>query len=227
MLKDFLKTWRSWHVVRDVLEFRENLRLEHGLRVPVLPVNQVLFPGGTVWVHVAREAYRPLLEAIAVDGRPIAVCLDRAVNGLAFQDFEPYGVLAHVTEIRGEGEAIAVRLQGDSRIRIIERLRSHGVFYARGHRQNDLSPEWLPELASVASVLKVMLAAESDMNEKDCNLILQDTAKTSYRLAERLPIASSIKLKILELDDPNIRLTIMAQYLKRERLIAEKPTLEV
>lgn len=227
MFDDFFSRCRSWPVVRDVIEFRENLRMEHGQRVPVLAVNQVLFPEGTIWVHIQRDVYGHLLEAIAVDQRPIAVCLDRMLNGVPMQDFEPYGVLAQVTEVRGEGTQLAVRLQGGSRFRVVERLRSHGILYARGYQQLEVIAPCLPELQAVTQVLKLMLAAESDIETSICESILQDAAQTSYRLAERLPIATSIKLKLLELDDPNTRLTIMAQFLKRERLLNEKATLAI
>lgn len=227
MLDDFFSRCRSWPVVRDVIEFRENLRMEHGQRVPVLAVNQVLFPEGSIWVHIQRDVYGHLLEAIAVDQRPIAVCLDRMLNGVPLQDFEPYGVLATVTEIRGEGDHLAVRLLGGARFRIEERLRSHGILYGRGYRQKEITASCLPELQAVTQVLKIMLAAESDIDPSACAAILEDAAQTSYRLAERLPIAMSIKLKLLELDDPNTRLTIMAQFLKRERLLSEKSTFTV
>ena len=216
-----MQKWREWPVIRDVLEFRENLRLQYAQRVPVLAVNQVLFPGGAVWCHVAREVYGHLLETIHHDGRPIAVCLDRFVNGLPMQDFEPYGVLAQVTEIRSDQGQIAVRLVGQQRFRIVERLRSHGILYARGYAQQEVPTALNDDLQPVLGVLKLMLAAEGDIGEAECNAILADAGLISCRLAERLPVAMAIKLKLLELDDPNARLAIMAQFLKREHLLGD------
>lgn len=214
-----MRKWREWPVVRDVLEFRENLRLQYSQRVPVLSVNEVLFPGGAVWCHVSQEVYGHLLETIHRDGRPIAVCLDRFVNGLPMQDFEPYGVLASVTEIRGDDGQVAVRLLGRQRFRIVERLRSHGILYARGYAQQDQVVALDEGLRPLVGVLRLMLAAEGDVDEASCEVILSDAGLISCRLAERLPVAMPIKLKLLELDDPNARLAIMAQFLKRERLI--------
>lgn len=216
-----MQKWREWPVIRDVLEFRENLRLQYAQRVPVLAVNQVLFPGGAVWCHVSREVYGHLLETIHRDGRPIGVCLDRFINGLPMQDFEPYGVLAQVTEIRSDEAQIAVRLVGQQRFRVVERLRSHGILYARGYAQKEVPVELDEGLQPLLGVLQLMLASEGDMDEAACAAILADAGLVSCRLAERLPVAMPIKLKLLELDDPNARLAIMAQFLKRERLIGE------
>lgn len=218
-----MHNWRNWPVVRDVLEFRQNLRLQQARRAPVLAVNQVLFPGGLMWCHVAREVYGHLLETIHADGRPIAVCLDRFVNGLPMQDFEPYGVLAQVTEVRSEGAQMAVRLLGLQRFRVVERLRSHGILYARGYVQPDVEVPLHEGLEQVSAVLRIMLAAEGDVDEQSAEAILLDAGQTSCRLAERLPLPDSVKLKLLELDDPNARLTIMTQFLKRERLLVDLP----
>lgn len=216
-----MQKWRNWPVIRDVLELRENLRLQHAQRAPVLAVNQVLFPGGTLWCHLSREVYGHLLETIHRDGRPIAVCLDRFVNGLPMMDFEPYGVLATVTEVRLDGEQIAVRLQGHQRFRIVERLRSHGILYARGYAQVDPADPLEEGMEPVADMLRLMLDSEGNLDEESTARLFADAGQISCRLAERLPLANAIKLKLLELDDPHARLAIMAQFLKRERLIAD------
>lgn len=214
-----MQKWRTWPIIRDVLELRDNLRLQHAQRAPVLAVNQVLFPGGTLWCHLPGAVYGHLLETIHRDGRPIAVCLDRFVNGLPMQDFEPYGVLATVTEVRQDGEQIAVRLHGQQRFRIVERLRSHGILYARGYAQADGGGPLEAGMEPVSGVLRLMLDSEGDLDTAARDAILADAGQVSCRLAERLPLANAIKLKLLELDDPHARLAIMAQFLKRERLI--------
>lgn len=218
-----MQNWRSWPIVRDLFEFRDNLRLQHAQRAPVLAVNQVLFPGGMLWCHVPREVYGHLLETIHQDGRPIAVCLDRFVNGLPMQDFEPYGVLARVTDIRVDEAQIAVRLHGQERFRVVERLRSHGILYARGYAQPEQVQAMQPGLEQVSAVLRIMLATEGDADDEAAERILADASAASCRLAERLPLSNAIKLKLLELDDPNARLTIMTQFLKRERLVVDAP----
>lgn len=215
--------WREWPVLRDLIDLRNNLRLEQARRVPVLAVNEVLFPGGIVWFHVPVEIYGPLLEAVAQDGRPIAVCLDRYVNGLPMQDFEPCGVLARVTETRADGDQIAVRLEAAERFRVVERLRSHGILYAKGYASTEPVVPVVPELERSAGIVALMLASEADAGGMPEERLKTDASYVSYRLAERLPLAGGVKLKLLELDDPNARLSIMMQYLKRQRLLDQLP----
>ena len=215
--------WRKWPLIRDWIQLRENLRVEQGLQVPVLPVNEVMYPQGLRWVHIAAEPYGELLRGLQGSQHPIGICLDRMVNRLPMIDFEPFGVLARVLEVRGDAEHLAVLLSADQRFRIVERRVSHGMFYAFGYQQREYEGPLLESAAPALAMLELMLVSEGELGADERNTILHNARLASYRLAERLPLPPLIKLKLLELDDPAPRLEVMARYLRRQRLLAPQP----
>jgi Lon protease-like protein len=218
----WVKTLRQLPVIRDVREFWRNLRRDLPLNVPVLPVNEMLMPGGETWFHVPHGPLAQLLEDLARQEKPVAVCMDRFLNGLPMADFEPFGVLARVDALRSDAQHVSARLVGLQRFQVIERKRTVVGFSARGFIRPDAKTSLEGEFAAIRTVLETLLINEQNLDLNARQTESRDAHKLSYRLMERLPLAREVKLKLLQLDNPHDRLLILQRFLQREGLLLKR-----
>ena len=213
-------SWQQWPLVRDLVEFYHNLRREAQMQALVLPINEVLFPDGVIWVRLPLQPWADCLQEVARAGSAVIVCLDRYANNRPMQEFESVGVMARVTELRRDDKEVAVRLHGRSRFRVLNRQKMSGLWYVQGQMLEEFEEPLDTAYQPLAAMLELMLTREALLERDAYEPLLASSRQVSYRLAERLPMNAVMKVKLLELDDPQDRLRVLLQVLQRRGLVS-------
>ena len=197
--------------------------------LPLFPLKTVLFPGGMLPLKVFEQRYIEMTKDCLKEQKPFGVCLlkegdEVARPGARFAkaaEFAPIGTLARITACDVPQLGIMhLKTHGDMRFQV----QSHSVT-ASGlvvGKVTSIPPEPAAALAEdyrpLASLLEVLIervGRENFAAEPE----LDDASWVSYRLAELLPLPLSIKQSMLEINDSEIRLKVLARFMKQQGLV--------
>ena len=196
--------------------------------LPLFPLKTVLFPGGVLPLKVFEQRYVTMTKTCLKDDLPFGVCLltqgDEVARGPSSAEaigFATVGTRARISAWDMPQLGILhLRTRGLARFQV----RSHTVTddgLVVG-QVTDIAPE--PALAlpdafqPLARLLEVLIERIGSENFPD-DLALGDASWVGYRLAELLPLPLSIKQSMLEINDAQVRLATLAQFLKKQGLI--------
>jgi hypothetical protein len=196
--------------------------------LPLFPLKTVLFPGGVLPLKVFEQRYIEMTKACLKDDQPFGVCLltqGEEVAGPAgaksATEFAPIGTRARITnwdmpqlgilQLRTEGET---RFQVQSHTVADDGLVIGQVTALAPEPTRALSEIYLP-LSNLLELLITRVGRENFPTE----LALDDASWVSYRLAELLPLPLNIKQSMLEINDCDVRLKVLAQFLKQQGLL--------
>ena len=192
------------------------------LRIPLFPLNTVLFPGGLQPLKIFEQRYLDMAAACMKDNSPFGICLiDK--GGEVGRAAVPHGVGTLASISNWEMEQLGILMitaQGGRRFRIIETQIGDGhllegtVELLAEASPTPLPPErerLLPLLQRIVGDLGPERIAEPHRYD--------DAEWVGYRITEVLPIQNLAKQKLLELDDPLARLEILEKYLSQRKLL--------
>ena len=77
----------------------------------------------------------------------------------------------------------------------------------------------LPEIYTPLARILELIAAKLGPRNFPADVDYDDASWVGYRLAELLPLPLSIKQRMLEVSDANVRLTALKQFLERQGLV--------
>lgn len=192
------------------------------LRIPLFPLNTVLFPGGLQPLKIFEQRYLDMAAACMKDNSPFGICLIDKGNEVG-EAATPHilGTLASIADWEMEQLGILlVTTRGGRRFRIID-----------SHVDDDkllrTKVELLPESGAVAlpperrRLLPLLRRVVADLGpERIPEPHDYDNALwVGYRITEVLPIQNLAKQKLLELDDPLARLEILEKFLDQRQLL--------
>jgi hypothetical protein len=196
--------------------------------LPLFPLKTVLFPGGVLPLKVFEQRYVTMTKACLKDDSPFGVCLltrgdevagaAAAKSGLAFA---PIGTLARITAWDMPQLGILhLRTEGATRFQVqTHTIAEDGLVVGQ---VTPLAPEPalpLPDaFQPLASLLELLINRVGKENFP-AELALTDASWVSYRLAEILPLPLPIKQSMLEINDSEIRLKVLAQFLTQQGLL--------
>lgn len=196
--------------------------------LPLFPLKTVLFPGGVLPLKVFEQRYVTMTKACLKDDSPFGVCLlirgdevagaAAAKSGLAFA---PIGTLARITAWDMPQLGILhLRTEGATRFQVqTHTIAEDGLVVGQ---VTPLAPEPtlpLPDaFQPLASLLELLINRVGKENFP-ADLALTDASWVSYRLAEVLPLPLPIKQSMLEINDSEIRLKVLAQFLQQQGLL--------
>jgi Lon protease-like protein len=198
------------------------------MALPLFPLKTVLFPGGMLPLKVFEQRYIEMTKACLKDDQPFGVCLlkegdevARPGVPVAAPDLAAIGTLARITACDVPQLGILhLRTEGGTRFQ----LQSHVV-------ANDglvvgqvtaLAPEPVLALPEAYQPLAKLLELLIDRVGRDnfvAELALGDASWVGYRLAELLPLPLPIKQSMLEINDCEVRLKVIAQFLKEQKVL--------
>ena len=192
------------------------------LRIPLFPLNTVLFPAGILPLKIFEQRYLDMAAACMKTGQPFGVCLIAEGNetGNAAAP-HPVGTLAEITnwEMPQLG-ILMISARGGRRFRIIEsqvgpgKLLEASVELLAESLPTPLPPErqrLLPLLRRVVNDLGHERVPEPHRYD--------EAEWVGYRLTEILPVQNLAKQKLLELEDPLARLEILEKFLDQRKLL--------
>ena len=194
--------------------------------LPLFPLRTVLFPGGLLPLKVFEQRYIDMTKACLRDGRPFGVCLithgDEVSRGDGtLPEIVTVGTLAHIVNVDMPQLGIFhVATLGGRRFRVHQHAAdAQGAMVAQVTMLDDEPSHTLGEShAPLARILKV-IASRLGSGNFPSEVHYDDATWVGHRLAELLPLPLSIKQSMLEVNDANIRLAALAQFLERQGLL--------
>lgn len=192
------------------------------LDLPVFPLNTVLFPGGLVTLKLFEQRYLDMAAACMKEQKPFGVCLIAAGNETGTPaEPHPIGTLAEIAgwDVPQLG-ILVITARGGQRFRILEKrvepdrlLRAKAVLIPDSHD--------VPVPPERSRLLPILRRIVSDLGSERMPgpHHFDDAEWVGCRLTEILPVQNLAKQKLLELDDPLVRLEILEKYLEQRNLL--------
>jgi uncharacterized protein len=198
--------------------------------LPLFPLGTVLFPQGALPLRIFEVRYLDMINKCILAGAPfgvVALTQGQEVQlPQASEAFADVGTLATITNHESPQPGLKiVQCVGAQRFRITRRERlKHGLWVADVEHLDADVPVALPdELSSCSDTLRKVytkLPAEAlGTIPSDGDREWNDCAWISNRWCEILPIPLPIKQRMLELDNPMIRLELVNDILEKFELL--------
>jgi len=194
--------------------------------VPLFPLKTVLFPGGLLPLKVFEQRYIDMTKACLAHNRAFGVCLmtqgeEVGVSRDAPPQFCAIGTLARITDWDMPQLGILhIAVMGESRFQ----TQSHSVDESGLVVGNvaPISPEPRHPLAEsfapLARLLELIAGRIGPQNFPAAH-DYGDSSWVGYRLSELLPLPLHIKQSMLEINDAEVRLKVLQQFLTQQGLI--------
>jgi Lon protease-like protein len=190
--------------------------------LPIFPLRTVLFPGALLPLRVFEVRYMDMVKdclkadrgfgicsitAGAETGAPAAFAAVGTVAKIVHWDMPQLGILNLVTA-------------GGSRFNTTSReVTAGGLAMAEVTLLQEEAPQTSPEPPVVLVELLQELIARVGVDHFSADRHFDDANWVSYRLAEILPIKLSVKQKLLEVNDSEVRLRVIAEFLRLQGMI--------
>ncbi|NLO79974.1 MAG: peptidase S16 [Xanthomonadaceae bacterium] len=185
------------------------------MRIPLFPLNTVLFPGGTLTLRIFEQRYLQMVSECLRQDSPFGVCLiwrGEEVGEAAVP--HRVGTLARSVDWeKGKDGLLGIVAHGGRRFRILDfapnaqQLLYGNVELLPELEQVPLSPQHRPLADLLRRSLELLAPADSGQQLDDANWV-------SYRLAELLPLPRREKQRLLQCNDPEQRLTLLQRLLQ-------------
>jgi Lon protease-like protein len=196
--------------------------------LPLFPLQAVLYPGGLLGLKVFEPRYLDLMGRCLRESSPFGVVALRQGGEVRRPgeavELEACGVLAQVDEVDSPQPGILqVRCHGTQRFRIDEsRQQDDGLWVAQVAFIDD-DEALAPSEALIGSV-RGLASAIDNLAQQGTSPFLEpfrfdDAGWVANRWCEILPISLAAKQKLMELDDPMMRLQIVDEFLRTKGVI--------
>jgi Lon protease-like protein len=190
--------------------------------MPIFPLNTVLFPGGKLPIRVFETRYMDMVKDCLKGNQMFGIC--SIVSGEEVGAPAAYASIGTIARIETwdmpQLGILNLVTMGGARFNVLERQVSPaGLSSAEvtllDEEDAETAPAPDPMLVELLQKLIERVGADHFAPERR----FDDANWVSYRLAEILPIKLSVKQKLLEVNDSEVRLRVIAEYLKQQGLI--------
>ena len=196
--------------------------------LPLFPLQTVLFPGGRLNLKVFEARYLDLVTTCLRDRSAFGVvALREGAEVRRSGDtvlFERVGVRAELVEVDSLKPGIlAVRCRGGARFRIASRRQQgDGLWIAEVESLPD-DPVLAPDTAlhgTVRGLANAIASLKAQGTEPfDAPYRFDDAGWVASRWCEILPIPLAAKQRLMELDDPQVRLKLVDEFLRGQGVV--------
>jgi uncharacterized protein len=197
----------------------------------LFPLQTPLFPEGRLALQIFEPRYLDLIKRCEQQGQPFGVVAliegaevrQRAGEGFAAERFHGLGTAAHLLQAeRPQPGLMRIRCRGGRRFRLLSsECLPHGLWMGQVEWLTDEATVALPpDLASTARLLQLLLhTLETGAAAEDLPLQppyrWDDCGWLANRWCELLPLPAEDKQRLLALDNPLLRLELVADQLER------------
>jgi uncharacterized protein len=197
--------------------------------LPLFPLQMVLFPGAVLGLKVFEARYLDLISNCMRTQQPFGVvCLQKGAEAGPHSkqsQMETVGTLAHIDEVDAEQPGILrVRCSGGQRFRLRgePKQQDNGLWVAKA-KLIEPDPVRMPGPAVLQTVTALAEAIRKlqtqDQTPFSPPYKLDEAGWVANRWCELLPISLAAKQKLMELDDPVIRLSLVDGYLRDKKVV--------
>lgn len=205
-------------------------------QLPLFPLDTVLFPGGHLSLKVFEVRYLDMVRRCHEAGAPFGVVSLRQGSevirpGAPDEQLEPIGTLAHIARLDKEQPGLlSLQCDGAQRFRIDRQSRlKHGLWVADVTLLADDATVPVPtDLTAVAQALqqvraKLQLRPGGEQDYGDADAHYDDCAWVSNRWCELLPLPAATRQRLMSLDNPLLRLELVADFLAKAGIGTSAP----
>lgn len=205
--------------------------------LPLFPLGTVLYPGGVLPLKIFEVRYLDMVRKCHKAGAPFGVVAltqgsevrkpsaqGADADGFAAEAFNSIGTLAMIEELSTpQAGLMVIRCLGTQRFAISRREKlKHGLWVADIAQLGDDMPVAIPEdLRASADALGKLIRnlhgrkiPAEDMPVA-APYLLEDCGWVANRWCELLPIPLELKQRLMELDNPLVRLELVSDILER------------
>jgi Lon protease-like protein len=194
--------------------------------LPLFPLSTVLFPGGMLPLKIFEQRYIEMAKECLKSGTPFGVCLitqgdEVAQAGGGTPAFARIGTLARIVDFdMTQPGILEVATRGEARFQVAShRVERSGLVVGEvtplaAEPRRPLTDAQRP-LASLLELVATRVGTRHFPEERDYD----DASWVGYRLAEVLPLPLPIKQSMLEINDADVRLTVLQKFLAQQGLL--------
>jgi uncharacterized protein len=197
--------------------------------LPLFPLQSVLFPGAQLQLRVFEARYLDLVSRCLREGQPFgSICLRQGTEVRSSEEpvlLESTGVLARIEEVDAEQTGVLrVRCMGTQRFEIDEPLQQpDGLWTARAWLVDD--DEALAPSEAMVPTVRALANAIGALERKGGSPFVKpyrfdDAGWVANRWCELLPISLAAKQKLMALEDPQMRLRLVDEYLRSKGVVS-------
>lgn len=205
--------------------------------LPLFPLGTVLYPGGLLPLRIFEVRYLDMIGKCHKNGAPFGVVAltqgsevrkaepdAPAGDGFAREEFNAVGTLATITEFSvPQPGLMAIQCRGEQRFRISNREKlKHGLWIADVTRLEDDLPVKVPNdlqtsANALAKLIKTLQQRETPQERLPLArpFRLDDCGWVANRWCELLPLPLELKQRLMELENPLVRLELVSDILER------------
>lgn len=190
-----------------------------GRELPLFPLNTVLFPGGHLRLKVFEARYLDMAADCLRQSRPFGVCLIKQGGEVGRAALpETVGCHARIVTADMDGPGVMrIEVLGEGRL-IVESTRLEANQLLVGQvRDKDDEPH-LPVPTHCRGALTFLRALAARAPDSGLGEIQDDATWAGFRLAEVLPLKTSARQAMLEMNDAVKRLEILLEFMRRNEL---------
>jgi Lon protease-like protein len=197
--------------------------------IPIFPLSTVLFPGGVLPLRIFEARYMDMVRDCMQRELPFGICLiTRGGEVGEAAEHEAIGCLAH---IRGwdmpQLGLLQLRTVGGMRFSVVDRrVGRNGLIRATADELPEDPRVEVPDELSECVMLIRRIVDELREREPDpdkrmiaepCDV--ESASWVANRLCEFLPISNSARHKLMALDEPLARLSLVHRYLQQHQVL--------
>jgi uncharacterized protein len=208
-----------WHFAKAGAD-----RQPHAL--PLFPLRTVLFPGGMLPLRIFEQRYIDMAKECLKSGQPFGVCLITQGEEVApprgtAPTFAEIGTLARITDFdMPQLGILQVATRGETRFRVQSHVvEPSGLVIGQVIPIPDEPKAPLNDACAPLPRLLELIAGRLGPQHFPADAAYDDASWVGYRLAEVLPLPMHIKQSMLEINDPDVRLKVLQQFLTQQGLI--------
>ena len=197
--------------------------------LPLFPLQTVLFPGAQLGLKVFEARYLDLVTDCLRSKTPFGVLRLRQGAEAGTTDkpvlLEDIGTLAHIEEVDAEQAGVLrLRCAGGLRFKLRQSAqRSDNGLWVASVQLIAPDPARVPGPAMLQTVTALAEAIRK-LQQRDAEPFarpyrLDDAGWVANRWCELLPLPAAAKQKLMELQDPVIRLSLVDGYLRDKKVV--------
>lgn len=195
------------------------------MKIPLFPLQTILFPGGPLSLRVFERRYLDMVSSCMASDQLFGIILNKPSSTNDKNNFSKIGTLAQIVDWdQGSDGVLGLKVIGKERFILTSHYTDEN-----GLNMGEieiLEPEkklLLPEgYVTLSAILETILNEFSELYasvKKDFN----DASWVGYRLAEILPIELSQRQIYLEIDEPIDRLELLKTFMTANQNFMKMP----
>lgn len=188
-------------------------------RLPLIPLNTVLFPGGRLPLRIFEQRYLDMVKQAIADSTPFGICAIREGQETGAPAVpHDVGTLVRITDWDMPQTGILhIETQAEERfmVRGTETL-SGGLVVGSVDSMSAEPPCAVPDEFELAVEILRGIIDEMGHARFPVPFAFDDAAWVGFRLSEALPLKLAVRQDLLEMNDSVARLRILTEFLKRQ-----------